>query len=61
MVNWKGKALRALSLHKAKLPTQRIDYLVFGILFALVLHWCYQTAGEPLAQALAKIQAEEVE
>jgi hypothetical protein len=59
-VRWTGKAIRSMSLQKAKLPMQRWDLMIFVLLFSLALNWCYQTAGEPLAQALAKIQAEEV-
>lgn len=48
-----------MGLQKAKLPLQRWDLMFFVVLFGFALNWCYQTAGEPLAQALAKIQAEE--
>lgn len=59
-VRWTGKAIRSMSLHKGKLPLHRWDLMIFIVLFGLAFNWCYQTAGEPLAQALAKIQAEEV-
>lgn len=58
-VKWAGKAIQALSLHKPKLPMQRIDFFLFAILGAFVFSWCFQTAGEPLAQALAKIEADD--